>query len=98
MLDKIDQHDAMMMGFTDSKPVDLLIWSLLVCPPQLRPVVDMNPEKRTEDSMTIYYNQILSSSKEINKDRNTGKDIMFTEKRTRIRCLEIQVASIMQKF
>lgn len=43
MLEKIDPQDAALMGFTNSKPVDLLIWSLLVCPPQLRPVVEMNP-------------------------------------------------------
>lgn len=34
------------MGFTDSKPVDLILTQLLVCPPQVRPSIEMNAEKR----------------------------------------------------
>jgi|JI61114C2RNA_FD_contig_51_1328452_length_1897_multi_3_in_0_out_0_2 DNA-directed RNA polymerase beta' subunit len=86
-----------MMGFTESKPMDLLIYSLLVCPPQLRPVVEMNPEKKAEDSITVFYNYILACSNEVKKNKKDNKELMYNEQRGRIRALEIQVASIMQK-
>ncbi|MBS1889878.1 MAG: hypothetical protein JST59_01170 [Actinobacteria bacterium] len=97
LFDKIDPHDAAMMGFTESKPKDLMIYSLLVCPPQLRPVVEMNPEKKAEDSITVFYNYILACSNEVKKNKKDGKELMYNEQRGRIRALEIQVASIMQK-
>lgn len=60
ILERIDPNDAEMMGFTDSKPVDLILTQLLVCPPQVRPSIEMNAEKRAEDAITSVYNRILS--------------------------------------
>ena len=42
ILEKIDPKDAEIMGFTDSKPVDLILTQLLICPPQVRPSIEMN--------------------------------------------------------
>lgn len=48
------------MGFTKSKPMDLLISSLAVAPPQIRPSIEMNPEKRAEDDITLTYARIVA--------------------------------------
>ena len=46
---KISTSDAKLLGFTVTKPVDLLIETLAVAPPQIRPSIEMNPEKKAED-------------------------------------------------
>lgn len=40
---KITEEDAKLLGFTKSRPVDLLISTLAVAPPQVRPSIEMNP-------------------------------------------------------
>ena len=46
---KITNEDAKLLGFTITKPIDLLISTLAVAPPQIRPSIEMNPEKKAED-------------------------------------------------
>lgn len=43
ILAKISDVDAQLLGFTKTKPVDLLIRALAVAPPQVRPSIEMNP-------------------------------------------------------
>ena len=40
---KIAAYDYKLLGFTVTKPLDLLIESLAVAPPQIRPSIEMNP-------------------------------------------------------
>ena len=46
IFNKITPSDAKLLGFTVTKPVDLLIETLAVAPPQIRPSIEMNPEKK----------------------------------------------------
>lgn len=81
------------MGFLISKPIDLMIQSLAVCPPQIRPSIQMNPQKRAEDDITSAYLRIIS----INKDlRNNTFD--KTQKQHKIDEMERIIASIMIKI
>ena len=40
---KLAPSDAKILGFTVTKPIDLLIETLAVAPPQIRPSIEMNP-------------------------------------------------------
>jgi DNA-directed RNA polymerase II subunit RPB1 len=62
---KITEEDANLLGFTRSKPVDLLISTLAVAPPQIRPSIEMNPEKKAEDDITITYARIVALNNEL---------------------------------
>jgi DNA-directed RNA polymerase beta' subunit len=53
------EADCKLLGFIRSKPVDLLISTLAVAPPQIRPSIEMNPEKRAEDDITQAYVRIV---------------------------------------
>ena len=53
------------LGFTRSKPVDLIISTLAVAPPQIRPSIEMNPEKKAEDEITSAYVRIVSINNEL---------------------------------
>ena len=46
ILSGISKEDAKVLGFTKSRPVNLMIETLAVAPPQIRPSIEMNPEKR----------------------------------------------------
>ena len=46
---QISNADSTLLGFTVTKPVDLLISTLAIAPPQIRPSIEMNPEKKAED-------------------------------------------------
>jgi DNA-directed RNA polymerase beta' subunit len=43
ILSGISKEDAKVLGFTKSKPVNLMIETLAVAPPQIRPSIEMNP-------------------------------------------------------
>lgn len=60
ILSGISKMDASALGFTKSKPVNLMIETLAVAPPQIRPSIEMNPEKRAEDDITSAYVRIVS--------------------------------------
>lgn len=91
ILQKIEDSDSKLMGFIVSKPVDLLILTLAVAPPQIRPSIEMNPEKRAEDDITSAYVRIVS----INKELKTPLEP--SEKDQKIREMERIIASIMVK-
>lgn len=57
---KITPADSKLLGFLVTKPIDLLISTLAVAPPQIRPSIEMNPEKRAEDDITAAYVRIVS--------------------------------------
>ncbi len=40
---KITNADSKLLGFITTKPIDLLITTLAVAPPQIRPSIEMNP-------------------------------------------------------
>lgn len=56
-----------MLGFDISKPIDLMIQTLAVPPPQIRPSIQMNPEKKAEDDITTAYVRILNLNNELKK-------------------------------
>ena len=62
---KIAPADSKLLGFIVTKPIDLLISTLAVAPPQIRPSIEMNPEKRAEDDITSAYVRIISINNEL---------------------------------
>lgn len=70
-----------------------MIETLAVAPPQIRPSIEMNPEKRAEDDITSAYVRVVSINKEI-----LEKKVDSSEKAQRIEEMERIVASIMVKL
>jgi len=60
IFNKMSNEDSKLLGFHTTKPIDLLISTLAVAPPQIRPSIEMNPEKRAEDDITAAYVRIVS--------------------------------------
>lgn len=66
LFQKIRADEAKVLGFTrDSMPKDLIIKSLLVCPPQVRPAIEMNPARVAQDQYTKIYKKIIQRNNEI---------------------------------
>lgn len=86
---KIAEEDATLLGFTKSKPCDLLISTLAVAPPQIRPSIEMNPEKKAEDDITITYARIVALNNDLKNCIET------TERAAKILDIERLIASIM---
>jgi DNA-directed RNA polymerase II subunit RPB1 len=70
-----------------------MIETLAVAPPQIRPSIEMNPEKRAEDDITSAYVRIISINNEFKKG-----SIESSEKTQKIEEMERIVASIMVKL
>lgn len=56
-----------------------MIRSLVVPPPQIRPSIEMNSERKAEDDLTSTYVRILS----MNKDIEQG-NFQFADKKSRV--------------
>ncbi len=91
ILSDISVMDANILGFKNSKPIDLMIETLAVAPPQIRPTIEMNPEKRAEDDITIVYEKIISINNELPTTEASNKAFKIQE-------MERLVASIMIKL
>ena len=65
--------DAEKLGFKSTQPIDLMIRTLAVPPPQIRPSIEMNPEKKAEDDITTAYVKILNINQEI--ERGNGQSV-----------------------
>ena len=46
-----------------------MIETLAVAPPQIRPSIEMNPEKKAEDDITSAYVRIVSINSELKKNK-----------------------------
>jgi DNA-directed RNA polymerase beta' subunit len=46
-------------------PKDLIIKHLLVCPPQVRPAIEMNPARIAQDQSTKLYKKVIQKNNEI---------------------------------
>jgi DNA-directed RNA polymerase beta' subunit len=79
------------LGFTRSKPVDLIISTLAVAPPQIRPSIEMNPEKKAEDEITSAYVRIVSINNELKSH------VESSERQNKVSEMEKIIASIMVK-
>lgn len=88
---KISGADSKLLGFQVTKPIDLLISTLAVAPPQIRPSIEMNPEKRAEDDITAAYVRIVSINNELKGHIETS------ERSNKIQEMEKIIASIMVK-
>lgn len=70
----IPEDDRKVLGFSKySKPEDLIIQSLLVCPPQVRPSVDMNGVQKSRDDITRVYEKIIKVNNQIKEDMQSNK-------------------------
>lgn len=54
-----DKETCKYLGFDISKPIDLMIQSLAVPPPQIRPSIQMNPQQKAQDDLTSAYIKIV---------------------------------------
>ena len=70
-----------------------MICSLAVAPPQIRPSIEMTPEKKAEDDLTSTYVKIISINKDI-----LHNNFQFTDKKTKVDDLERLIASVMIKL
>ena len=89
ILGKIIGSDCKLLGFTQTKPVDLLIDILAVAPPQVRPSIQMSPQKRAQDDITVAYLRIVTLNNFIRSNQelvNRGEKVLE---------LQRMVASIM---
>ena len=59
IFDKIPDEDRRLLGFTATKPSDMIISILAISPPQVRPSIELGPEKRAEDDITNAYCRIV---------------------------------------
>jgi DNA-directed RNA polymerase II subunit RPB1 len=91
IFNKISVADCKILGFTVTKPVDLLIETLAVAPPQIRPSIEMNPEKKAEDEITSAYVRIVSINNELKSQVEANQRDMKVQEMEKI------VASIMVK-
>jgi len=87
----IKPEHCKILGFTRSKPVDLIISTLAVAPPQIRPSIEMNPEKKAEDEITSAYVRIVSINNELKSH------IESSERQNKVSEMEKIIASIMVK-
>lgn len=65
ILEKIDAGDCKILGFTSSRPTSLIVSVVPVAPPQIRPPVELGPEKRAEDDITNAYTRIIAYNNQI---------------------------------
>ena len=70
-----------------------MIRSLAVPPPQIRPSIEMNPERKAEDDITTAYVKIIDLNQDIIND-----NFQHSDKASKIDDLERMIASIMIKL
>ena len=70
-----------------------MIKSLAVPPPQIRPSIEMNPERKAEDDITTAYVKIIDLNQDIIND-----NFQYADKASKIDELERMIASIMIKL
>jgi len=74
IFEKMCPQEVRILGFCRSHPVDLLIDCLVVVPPQIRPSIDMDAEKKAEDDITMTYVKILHLNNEIRKSEGCQRE------------------------
>ncbi len=92
ILEKIDAGDAKILGFINSKPANLIISVIPVAPPQIRPPVELGPEKRAEDDITNAYTRIVAYNNQIKQGLDNYKKSLNLKEIQKI------VAAIMVKI
>lgn len=91
ILEKISEQEKKLLGFTVTKPTDLLISILAIAPPQVRPSVELGPEKRAEDDITNAYSRIVALNGRLN-EMDSYERVMG------VREIQKLIASIMVKL
>lgn len=76
IFDKIKLGTRNALGFTVTKPSDLLISILAIAPPQIRTSIELGPEKRAEDDITNVYSKIIKLNNEIKHGIDSAKKII----------------------
>jgi len=80
------------LGFTVTKPSDLLISVLAVAPPQIRTSIELGPEKRAEDDITNVYSKIIRLNNEIKQGLdNYKKNINLKEIQKLAACIMVKL-------
>lgn len=70
-----------------------MIKTLAIPPPQIRPSIEMNPEKKAEDDITTAYVKIINVNQELEK--GSGQSV---DRNNKIDELERTIAAIMIKL
>jgi DNA-directed RNA polymerase beta' subunit len=91
ILEKITKQEAELLGFTVTQPIDLLISILAIAPPQVRPSVELGPEKRAEDDITNAYARIVGLNNKIGQLDSYERVVGMKE-------IQTLIASIMVKL
>lgn len=62
-------HECEILGFTRTKPIDLIIETVLVGPPQIRPIVYIRNESAFQDEITRAYSTIVRKNKQLSNNK-----------------------------
>ena len=77
----------------NSNPVNMIIESLAVAPPPVRPSVAMSNSARAEDDLTVAYSKIIKTNNELKNFINKGQnETQINESRD---LLQFLVATVM---
>lgn len=74
-----------LLGFSsETKPEDLIITSILVPPPQVRPSVDFGTGQRNQDDLTKIYRKIITMNAEIAKTTSEKDKLKLVDELTSV--------------
>ena len=91
----ISVNDCILLGFDPkySHPAWMIIQTLAVCPPQVRPSVSVDSSLRSQDDLTHQYNQILKSNDALKEEKDSNANAATYQ--NKFENLQFNVATLM---
>ena len=91
----ISENDCILLGFDPkySHPAWMIIQTLAVCPPQVRPSVSVDSSLRSQDDLTHQYNQILKSNDALKEEKDSNANAATYQ--NKFENLQFNVATLM---
>lgn len=95
ILEKISNEDLKLMGLDprQSRPEWMVIKTLAVAPPPVRPSVEAGDGVRSEDDLTYAYREIIKVNKELRSRMEAGQPRGTQDEM--LRALQLHVATLM---
>ena len=94
-LEKMTDAEITLLGFspTQSRPEWMVIKTLVVCPPPVRPSVQAGDGARSEDDLTFAYKEIIKTNNDLRRYIDQGQDQGSIQEI--LSTLQVRVATIM---
>lgn len=85
ILKRIDYETVELLGMNPkySRPEYMIIKNLVVCPPCVRPSIELSSTAKSEDDLTHMYQTVLSTNMELEKAKSGGYPLSKIEEITR---------------